>query len=63
MERCAAKRLRTGWVGSTASWLAANILQARIFGDMEQDIWYDDNDVPVKFIHSKGEDRVTFTLL
>ena len=35
----------------------------RVRGDMEQDIWYDDNDVPVKFIHSMGEDRVTFTLL
>ncbi len=35
----------------------------RVRGDMEQDIWYDDNDVPVKFIYSMGEDRVTFTLL
>ncbi len=35
----------------------------QVRGDMEQDIWYDDNDVPVKFIYWKGEDRVTFTLL
>ncbi len=30
---------------------------------MEQDIWYDDNDVLVKFNYSMGGDQVTFTLL
>ncbi len=41
-------------------------LTARLFrvrGYMEQLIWFEENVVPVKFIYSMGEDRVTFTLL